>query len=323
MSGIVSCGAVLSAIWYLNRVYLPAGIVEQRGLPEGTNISQGLAIPVLIALGVAVVMTFIATRRRFGRYVYGIGGNPEAAELAGIKTKRTIVKTFAVMGLLVGLAAAVRRIGDELVADALVAPLRREVVQRHALGCPVPADQHPFEVRAVPQSAVVEHVAERFDDRERVERLELVQVSSDRVLLVMTLKSGVVRTIFVEVPSLMAPDVVVQVTVVLNEPSGAAGTGCPLISSASVAPVPVTVITGPSDASRKAARSGDVTTSSPGWCSSMGPFFGGRSSSSLSSVPQADVSRSAARKRRAPIAMPGNCAWLARTQSWSSTWCVL
>jgi D-xylose transport system permease protein len=102
------CGAVLAAIWFLNRYYLPAGVVEQRGLPPGTNVSQGLAIPVLIALGVAVVMTFIATRRRYGRYVYGIGGNPEAAELAGIKTKRTIVKTFALMGLLVGLAAAVQ-----------------------------------------------------------------------------------------------------------------------------------------------------------------------------------------------------------------------
>jgi D-xylose transport system permease protein len=106
--GVVACGAVLAAIWFLNRYYLPPGIVEQRGLPPGTNISQGLAIPVLIALGVGVVMTFIATRRRFGRYVYGIGGNPEAAELAGIKTKRTIVKTFALMGLLVGLAAAVQ-----------------------------------------------------------------------------------------------------------------------------------------------------------------------------------------------------------------------
>jgi D-xylose transport system permease protein len=106
--GVAGCGAVLAAIWFLNRYYLPAGVVEQRGLPPGTNVSQGLAIPVLIALGVAVVMTFIATRRRFGRYVYGIGGNPEAAELAGIKTKRTIVKTFALMGLLVGVAAAVQ-----------------------------------------------------------------------------------------------------------------------------------------------------------------------------------------------------------------------
>ena len=34
-------------------------------------------------------MTFLATRTRFGRYVYAIGGNPEAAELAGINTRRS------------------------------------------------------------------------------------------------------------------------------------------------------------------------------------------------------------------------------------------
>ena len=48
---------------------------------------HGIAIPVLIALGVGVVMTFLATRTRFGRYVFAIGGNPEAAELAGINTQ--------------------------------------------------------------------------------------------------------------------------------------------------------------------------------------------------------------------------------------------
>jgi D-xylose transport system permease protein len=105
---VLGCGAVLLTIWYLNRYYLPPALVEQRGLPPGTNISLGLPIPVLIAIGVGIVMTFIATRRRFGRYVYGIGGNPEAAELAGIKTKRTVVKAFALMGLLVGLASAVQ-----------------------------------------------------------------------------------------------------------------------------------------------------------------------------------------------------------------------
>jgi len=50
-----------------------------------------------------------------------------------------------------------------------------------------------------------------------LERLDLLQVSSERLLLVLALKSGVVRTIFVEVPSHMAPDVVTHVAVVLNE----------------------------------------------------------------------------------------------------------
>ena len=62
----------------------------------------------MLALGVALIMTFIATRRKFGRYVFAIGGNPEAAELGGIKTRSTIVKTFALMGVLVALAAAVQ-----------------------------------------------------------------------------------------------------------------------------------------------------------------------------------------------------------------------
>jgi D-xylose transport system permease protein len=105
---VVGSAAILGLIAFTNRYYLPPLLVQQRGAAPGSNISYGLALPVLIALSVAVVMTFLATRRRFGRYVYAIGGNPEAAELAGIKTKRTIVKTFTLMGLLVGVAAVVQ-----------------------------------------------------------------------------------------------------------------------------------------------------------------------------------------------------------------------
>ena len=64
-------------------------------------------IPVLIALAVGVVMTFIATRTRFGRYIFATGGNPEAAELAGINTKWLTVKVFALMGALVGVSAII------------------------------------------------------------------------------------------------------------------------------------------------------------------------------------------------------------------------
>jgi heat-inducible transcriptional repressor len=53
-------------------------------------------------------------------------------------------------------------------------------------------------------------------DEAVLERLELLQVSSDRLLLVLGLKSGAVRTIFVEVPSQLEPETVVSVALVLN-----------------------------------------------------------------------------------------------------------
>lgn len=58
-------------------------------------------------------------------------------------------------------------------------------------------------------------VSPTFDEAV-LERLELLQVSSDRLLLVLALQSGAVRTIFVEVPAQMASDAVVEVAVVLN-----------------------------------------------------------------------------------------------------------
>ncbi len=53
-------------------------------------------------------MTYMATRRRFGRYVYAIGGNPDAAELGGINVRRAIMSTFVVMGILAAISAAVQ-----------------------------------------------------------------------------------------------------------------------------------------------------------------------------------------------------------------------
>jgi heat-inducible transcriptional repressor len=50
-----------------------------------------------------------------------------------------------------------------------------------------------------------------------LERLELIAVSSEKLLLVLSLNSGVVRTIFVEVPGTVHPEVLAKITVVLNE----------------------------------------------------------------------------------------------------------
>jgi D-xylose transport system permease protein len=74
---------------------------------EGLVYYTGYAIPVLIALAVGLIMTFIATRTQFGRYAYAIGGNPEAAELAGINTRQMTVKVFALMGFLAAISAII------------------------------------------------------------------------------------------------------------------------------------------------------------------------------------------------------------------------
>jgi len=112
--GVVACVAVLGAVTVLNRYYLPEQLAiayaEERGLaipPGGLQIPVGIAYPVVIMLAVAFVMTYLASRRRFGRYVYAMGGNPDAATLGGINTKWMTVKVFIMMGVLVAIAAAV------------------------------------------------------------------------------------------------------------------------------------------------------------------------------------------------------------------------
>jgi D-xylose transport system permease protein len=107
--------AILGAVWVANNYFWPEASAHQYAIdhgiaepPGGLQIPVGIAFPVLIMIGVAVVMTIIATRRRFGRYVFAIGGNPEAAELGGINVRRTIVKTYILMGILCAISAAIQ-----------------------------------------------------------------------------------------------------------------------------------------------------------------------------------------------------------------------
>jgi len=82
---------------------------EARGevRPEGFTESDGLPISVVVLILVAVAMTVLARRTRFGRYIFATGGNPDAAELSGINTRMLTVKIFALMGFLCALSAVV------------------------------------------------------------------------------------------------------------------------------------------------------------------------------------------------------------------------
>jgi D-xylose transport system permease protein len=112
---VIGCGAALAAVAVINAYPMPIGLAktyaEQHGItvPENGDlfISLGIAVPVLIALGCAIVVQFLATRTRFGRYVFAIGGNPDAAVLGGINVRWVILKTFVLMGVLCGIAAVI------------------------------------------------------------------------------------------------------------------------------------------------------------------------------------------------------------------------
>src|SRR6516165_9133873 len=112
--GLIGCFVALGATAIVNAYAWPervaASYAEANHIPVpegGLFISTGYAIPVLIALVAGGAMTFVAKRTRFGRYIYAIGGNPEAAELAGINTRMITVAVFAVMGLLAGVSACI------------------------------------------------------------------------------------------------------------------------------------------------------------------------------------------------------------------------
>jgi D-xylose transport system permease protein len=111
---VVGCFIVIGATAIVNAYPWPERVAAKYAadhnipVPEGgLFISTGYAIPVLMALVAGVAMTFLARRTRFGRYVYAIGGNPEAAELAGINTKKITVLVFALMGALAAIAACI------------------------------------------------------------------------------------------------------------------------------------------------------------------------------------------------------------------------
>jgi len=113
--GVVGCAASLGLAWFANNNFWPQGLAnrvaaEQNWGPTpagGWVIPTGFPFPIVLLIGVTLVMSWLANRRRFGRYVYAYGGNPDAAELAGINTRWTILKTYVVMGVLCALAAAI------------------------------------------------------------------------------------------------------------------------------------------------------------------------------------------------------------------------
>ena len=106
--GAILIGSILGVTAVINAYEVPSRVLKRRfealdlTMPEGYVEAYGFPISVLIMIAITIIMTIVAKKTRFGRYIFALGGNPDAAELSGINTKMLTVKVFALMG---GLAA--------------------------------------------------------------------------------------------------------------------------------------------------------------------------------------------------------------------------
>lgn len=67
----------------------------------------GIPIPVIILALIFVVFAVILRKTKYGRGIYAIGGNAETARLAGINVKKYLIITYALGGLLFGIAGMI------------------------------------------------------------------------------------------------------------------------------------------------------------------------------------------------------------------------
>ncbi len=94
LKAIIPSVGIVAFVWVMNSY-------------ESDGEYVGVPVPVLILLGVALLGGFLTNSTVFGRYLYAIGGNADAARLSGINNKRNILKVYALLGALTGAAALI------------------------------------------------------------------------------------------------------------------------------------------------------------------------------------------------------------------------
>lgn len=104
--GTPSLGATLARV--LVPIAVVVGFIYMMNSYElSPGVKAGIPVPVIIFLAVALAGAFLTQNTTFGRYLYAIGGNPDAARLSGINIRRHILAVFCIMGGLAGLASII------------------------------------------------------------------------------------------------------------------------------------------------------------------------------------------------------------------------
>lgn len=70
-------------------------------------VYRGIPVVLLIVAGLVIIYSFITNRTIVGRHIYAYGGNPKAAALSGVKTKKILFWVYVNMGVLAALAGII------------------------------------------------------------------------------------------------------------------------------------------------------------------------------------------------------------------------
>ncbi|GJJ04406.1 sugar ABC transporter permease [Duganella rhizosphaerae] len=82
-------------------------IVRDTGGPFPDVVFPGIPYPVVLMIAVAVGVAIVLGRTVYGRHVYAVGSNPEAARLSGVGVDQVVLSAYLVSGLMSGLAGCV------------------------------------------------------------------------------------------------------------------------------------------------------------------------------------------------------------------------
>lgn len=126
----LASGLIIRGIAYVLTDGLLIQVKDERFATLGRGYLLDAKIPVYFFFGFAVLVWFLLSRTTFGRYVYAIGGNEEAARLSGVRTDLVRTLTFAISGLSAGIAGVIgasristgqANVGDPITLSAIAA----------------------------------------------------------------------------------------------------------------------------------------------------------------------------------------------------------
>ncbi len=97
--------------------------IPERWNAFGGGSLMGIPLPVLLMIGLYVAAHILMSHTSFGRYVYAVGGNQEAARLCGVPVRRVLVTVYVICGTLAGVAGLILssklRSGDPKIGNML------------------------------------------------------------------------------------------------------------------------------------------------------------------------------------------------------------